>query len=1327
MRSNNIPEKTEITAAQHIEEKNYWLHNLSGDLTKTCFPYDANSAASGSVHLETVPVMLSTELCNRITELSGGADIRVFIIMVTGLTILLSKYTHHLDIIVGTTIYRQEPNAAFLNTILPIRNHLEDSLTFKDALMQTGKILLDANKYRDYPIKKLFPLLDLDVEDADDFSLFDTAVLFEDLHDREYLRDISINTIFTIKRTGKQFGLDVEYNLLRYKPSTIERIVSHFCILLQNAVADVNKQICMIDIFPDKEKEEILYIFNDTKVEYRRDTTMYRLFEEQAAKTPTNMAVIDNKNSLTYKELNERADSLACKLKKLGLKPNRFAVVIMDRSLEMIIAVIAILKAGGAYVPLEPYLPDSRIIACLSSLDTEWILTGSAQLDKIAKIREELPVISHILCLDQDNDNCEPLPGKNIENSPRPITSEDIAYVIFTSGTTGMPKGVVVKHKPVINLIEWVNKKFAIGGTDKLLFVVSLSFDLSVYDIFGILASGGMVRVAESEDIKSPERLLRIIYEEGITFWDSAPAALQLLVPYLDRLSISDGSKATSKLRLVFLSGDWIPLTLPDILKRTFPGLEVIGLGGATEAVVWSNYYPIGTMDPDWLSIPYGKPIQNARYYILDHLLSPCPIGVPGDLYIGGECLASGYLNDEALTKEKFIANPFCIGEKIYKTGDLAKWFPDGNIEFLGRRDNQVKIRGYRIETGEIENRLLKYMNIKEAVVVAGGEEKEDRYLCAYYTADRLLTPGELNNYLSALLPAYMIPPYFIKLDHIPLTANGKVDRKRLPVPLPAPVGMTYIAPRDKIEEELAGIFAQVLKLKKEHISIDANFFDLGGHSLTATHLVVLIHEKLEIAISLADIFNTPTVRELSKHIQNAAKNSFASIDAVEKKQYYNASSAQKRLYFMQKKEPESMVYNIPGKMILTGNHDKESVQHTLEKLIKRHRSLRTSFHIIDGHVVQRIHDQVDFQLEYDDTLPYGQLMNIITRPFDLSRAPLLRAAVIRRQDKHLLCFGMHHIITDGVSVEILLDEFVSLHNGVGLAPLRIQYNDFAEWQARFSQSEKMTRQFNYWLETLSGEIPVLDLPLDFPRPQVQDFDADKFSFTIDKELRERIRDVETKSGSTLFMILLAAFDVLLMKYSGQEDFFIGSPVAGRHHADLLGVVGMFVNLLVLRNRPQIEKTFAEFLSEVHTNCIQAFENQDVPFEELVDRLVPKIDPSHHPLFDVCFFLQNFSEKRNLKREQREQDINQQRVNRFIQFDMELGAYEMIEEISLYLGYSKALYNKSTIEKFAGRYMQILDQVVNDMDIKLNDITVTSKLLPLPSNMPCDEEGDFGL
>jgi amino acid adenylation domain-containing protein len=590
------------------------------------------------------------------------------------------------------------------------------------------------------------------------------------------------------------------------------------------------------------------------------------------------------------------------------VRPDTFAAVVINRTVEMVIAVMAILKAGGAYVPLEPYLPGERIRVCLASLNVKWLLTNRGQLRKMAGISGHLAELTHIFCLDARETGEPPdnLPGNKTLTGPgqietnngenlQPINqSTDIAYVIFTSGTTGNPKGVVEQHRPVINTIQWVNAAGNVNPADKLLFIASLSFDLSVYDIFGVLAAGGTIRVARDIEIKTPGHLLNIILREGITAWDSAPAALQQLVPAIQALGETSHNPGDSIFRLVLLSGDWIPVTLPDILREAFTGIRVMALGGATEATIWSNHYPVGDVDPQWSSIPYGKPIQNARYYILDSYLKPCPTGVPGDLYIGGQCLASGYINEVELTAAKFPVNPFIAGERMYRTGDRARFFPDGNIEFLGRIDNQVKIRGYRVELGEIESKLAAHPHIKATIVSARQLKEKEKYLCAYivfkdiWEVEGSVNVAQLREHLSKLLPDYMIPAHFIEIDEIPLTPNGKVDRKALEkMGQHLETGVEYEAPSNEMETVIANIWKEALGLDK--IGIHDNFFDLGGNSMS----IVGVNDKLSTIIGrkipVAKMFVYPTIQSLAEFLahgqtgdDSAGETIEESVDALE-------------------------------------------------------------------------------------------------------------------------------------------------------------------------------------------------------------------------------------------------------------------------------------------------------------------------------------------------------------------------------------------------------------------------------------------------------------
>ncbi|MFD3262331.1 amino acid adenylation domain-containing protein, partial [Paenibacillus lentus] len=501
-------------------------------------------------------------------------------------------------------------------------------------------------------------------------------------------------------------------------------------------------------------------------------------------------------------------------LQEQGVGPGTFVGLMMDRSFDMVVGVIGILKAGGAYIPVEPAFPDARLEHIFTSMQVPYVLTKSAYAARLDALQQAQGGLARPICMD----NREMLSGYPAINPQVPGRSaEQTAYAIFTSGSTGVPKGVIVKHQPVVNLLEWAEQTFAFGPEDRVLFITSLCFDLSVFDIFGLLSTGGSIQLVGEDDIRNPERLIDLLCEEPVTFWDSAPAALQQLAPQLTEARLAGRS---SRLRLVFLSGDWIPLTLPKLLQETFPGVEVIGLGGATEATVWSNYYRIGKVQPDWASIPYGKPIQNAHYYVLDAEGHVCPAGIPGELHIGGECLASGY-NDPELTASKFIPNPFHPG-RMYRTGDLARWMDDGNIEFLGRLDYQVKIRGYRVELGEIQAVLYRHPDVKDTVIIDHTDESGQKYLCAYVVSDKELTAAELREYMAKELPGYMIPSAFVQLAAMPVTANGKLDRKALPEPNHRmATGSEYVAPRNEREERLAAIWRELLQVERVGVRDD--------------------------------------------------------------------------------------------------------------------------------------------------------------------------------------------------------------------------------------------------------------------------------------------------------------------------------------------------------------------------------------------------------------------------------------------------------------------------------------------------------------------------
>lgn len=884
------------------KQEEYWINKFStiDDDTSTLLnlPTDFSRPRVQSYEGETIKLNLDRQLTETLKQFALEQKISLYMLLFAAFNILLGKYTGQKDIVVGSPIAAR-PHADLFDSVgmfvnmMPIMNRLENKDKFIEFLAEVKKSAIDAYENQNSPFENLVNKLGL-VGNYSSNPLFNVVFVMLNIDFNNFYLETDLVKPKQIKHNISKFDLMLEaaesedrielvfeYSTRLFKGSTIEHMAQHYRTLLKAIVQNPFNRIKDLEIFSSKEKKRIIEGFNDTKKEYQEAKLIHQFFEEKVATQPDSTAVYYNNRQITYRALNEYANQLARALKAGGVEKNTLVGIFIGRSLEMIVGILGIVKAGGAYVPLEAHLPENRVRVIIDSLSLKFLIVDTQEnLNKLSPIVSDDPNISAIFCpFNIENEQKQQAVSeklialKQIQSHEKTnlfpeITSDDTAYIIFTSGSTGVPKGVEVAHKPVINLIEWVNNTFKINEKDKLLFVTSLSFDLSVYDVFGILGAGGSIRLASQEEIRAPEKLYDIMLNEGITFWDSAPAMLQQISPFFKK----DFSRKNRDLKLVFLSGDWIPITMPDTVKECFPNANFISLGGATEAAIWSNFFPVGKIKPEWKSIPYGKPIQNAKYYILDESLNPCPIGVPGDLYIGGDCLAKGYKNDEALSSKKFIASPFCKNERVYHTGDIAKYFSDGNIEFLGRKDGQVKIRGFRVELGEIESHLLNMDEIEKAVVVVDRSKNNEPYLACYYVSKKKINLSLIKKRLQENVPDYMVPSFYMEIEDIVLTKNGKVDRKSLPKILNS-VESEYYPPTNAIEEHIVAVWETLFDQKP--IGIQDNFFDIGGHSLLAVQLISTINNKLGSNLYVSSIFQAPTIKLLSGLINETKEASF--------------------------------------------------------------------------------------------------------------------------------------------------------------------------------------------------------------------------------------------------------------------------------------------------------------------------------------------------------------------------------------------------------------------------------------------------------------------
>jgi len=962
-------------------------------------------------------------------------------------------------------------------------------------------------------------------------------------------------------------------------------------------------------------------------------------------------------------------------------------------------------------------------------------------------------------------DDQRSLPGSGWETVGLDVPSGNLAYIIYTSGTTGEPKGAEIEHRSAVNMLLYRKEEYGMNTGEVSLQLFSYSFDGFVASFFTPLLSGSKMVLVNKKDVGDIEKIREAVIRNGVSHFISVPSLYSALLEMFS-------DEEFSTIKAVTLAGDKVNFSMLERTKAKSGSVEIVNEYGVTECSVMSSIYRNQERD---VEVKIGHPIWNTVLYILDESHGVQPVGVVGELCISGVGLARGYLNRPELTAEKFVSSyqlritndrsPITL----YRTGDLGRWHPDGNIEFSGRIDHQVKIRGFRIESGEVENCLRRIENIKEVVVIDRADENGEKYLVAYIVSGKAIDTTELRNILSQSLPDYMMPSYFIPVEAIPLTPNGKIDRKGLPQSegelFSREVG-EYVGPRDKIEGKLVDIWYEVLG-RGGPIGIDDNFFELGGHSLKATILTSKMHKIFDVRVPLAQVFKMPRIRELANYIKEKSKEYYMSIEPAEKKEYYLLSSAQKRLFILQQMNLDSTAYNIPEIIPLTAEFGLGKIEETFKNLIARHESLRLSFHMLNDIPVQVVHDEVEFEIEYynlstdytdytddkkDTKNKEGQtevlgsalfqkggpeaIIKSFIRSFDMSDVPLLRVGLIKHletpshlsghpqqgagnsQDgkggKYLLLVDMHHIISDGVSHEILVKDFLALQEGEELLPLRVQYKDFSQWQNGEREDKNLKRKEEYWLKEFEGEIPVLELPTDYLRPVEQSFEGNSINFEIKDEETRALKAMALSEGSTLFMVLTAMYTILLSKLSGQEDIVIGIPIAGRRHADLEKIIGMFVNTIALRNYPSREKTFTGFLSQVKERTLAAFENQDYPFEELVEKVTMERNISRNPLFDVMFALQNYLEAPGKKSESQKGKIkgldiksyNFAKVLQKSKFDLTLRVFEVEDKLLLKFEYCTKLFRKETIVRFIDFFKRIVSTVVETPGKKIAEIEI---------------------
>ena len=1318
----------------------YWQQQLAGASLSLDLPFDSPRQALQSHHGASLPVRLDPELAIRIKELGHARQATLFMTLLAAFYALLYRYTGQPDLLVGSPVAGRS-RADFSGIVgyfvnpLVLRAQISERMSFSELLAQVRQTTLAGLEHQEYPFPMLVERLQPE-RDPSYSPLFQVMFVLQkarhpneerlaafalgEAYARIKLDELELESIalkqrvaqfdLTLAMTEMDYGLGMSWQYCAdlFEPATIERMAGHFRRLLEGVAADPTALIHTLPMLTPPEERQILLEWNATARAYPRQQCIHQLFEAQVERAPDQIAVICDTAKLTYRQLNARAHRLALRLQHLGVKPEVRVAILAERSIELVVGLLGILKAGGAYVPLDPAYPEERLRVMVKDSGARVMLVGAGMKELAPDYSGEVVELGGESSEGDGSEEKEYGDGCGVVE----VGEENVAYVIYTSGSTGRPKGVAITHRSACAFLHWAREFFTAEELSGVLAATSICFDLSVFELFAPLSWGGAVLLAENA-----LHVGEMAPADQVTLINTVPSAMTELA----RIGAVPAS-----VRTINLAGEALKRSLTEKIYELPQIRRVLNLYGPSEDTTYSTYTEVrrgAARDPE-----IGRPIANTQVYILDRWGQLAPVGVAGELYIGGMGLARGYLNRPDLTAERFVPHPFSSepGARLYRTGDLARYLADGNIEYLGRIDHQVKVRGFRIELGEIETVLETREGVSQAVVVAREEANGEKRLVGYVVIEQghNVGPLDLRAYLRESLPEYMVPTAIVMLASLPLSPNGKVDRKALPAPKPErpESWATYVPAQTPTEEILTGIWAEVLGL--ERIGPNENFFDLGGHSLLATQVIARIRNVFQLQLPLNELFEYPTVAGLAERVKaqmTVGQRLSAPISEAVTGESFPLSFAQQRLWFLDQLEPGRATYNMPGGAWLRGTLEALTFERALNEALRRHSTLRTTFPSRNGEPAQTIAEHVHLQLPVIDLSDLtaeerqSQTDRLVTeeaqQPFNLALGPLARFKLLRlTPTEHMLLATMHHIVADGWSLGILIREVIAhyeayIHDQPSPLPeLPIQYADFVRLQREEFDDKALDAQLDYWRERLAGAPSLLELPWDHPRPPMQTHRGAVQTFEIPQWLTAESYSTSRREGSTLFMLLLAVFQTLLYRYSGQTDFAVGTPIAGRNRKETEGLIGLFVNTLVLRVDLSNNPTFKNLLRQARECALGAYANQDAPFEMLVEELQPERNMSHTPLFQVMMVMLNMpGETPRFSHLEIETFSSSSGTAKF---DLTLEFTEKAGRLTGRLEYNVDLFEAATIQRLLDHYHHLLSSVVADTAQRLDEFAL---------------------
>lgn len=1322
----------------------YWRKQLAACQPVLDFPTDRPRPAiqtnKGSAHA----FKLDAETSEKVKALAQNQGCTLFMFLLASFQLLIHRYTGQEDILVGTPVAGRRRAGLevlmgyFVDSVV-LRSRLDPNLMFVDYLSNVRETVLGALAHQEYPfsmlVERVHPARDpsrsplfqsmfvlqrtMPQEDGDasQFILGENKGFMKmgdlEMESLALQHRVAMFDMMLTMAEGKDgINASFQFNTDLFESSTIAIMSHHFQTLVKAIVEKPEQRVSEISLMAPGDRYLLLVEWNDTGVEYPQAKCLFTMFDEQVARTPDAIAVVYESQRYMYWELCTKANQLANYLVKQGVGPEQLVGLCVERSVEMVIGIMGVLKAGGAYLPLDPEYPKERLAYMIEDSGIQILLS---QENLIAELPEHQ---AKVICLDQD------WPEIASESDVAPeisTTEENLAYVIYTSGSTGRPKGVMIPHRAIANHMSWMQETFKLTTEDAVLQKTPFSFDASVWEFFAPIFSGASLVMAKPGGHRDGQYMIETIKKYNITTLQLVPSLLRLLVN-------TPGFESAVSLKRVCCGGEVLAVDLQNLFHE-LSNAQLYNFYGPTECTIDSTFWPC-SRNTDVAMIPIGRPISNLKIYILDKALNPVPVGVPGEIHIGGIGLAKGYLNRPDLTEERFIPDPFSDDEnsKLYKAGDLGRYLHSGDIEYLGRMDHQVKLRGYRIELGEIESVMVKHEQVKECVVLAREDVPGDQRLVAYVVADPETSPEqtELREFLKNDLPDYMVPTDFVALDMFPLSPSGKVDRFALPAPTGTQSDSAYVAPNTPTELKLAEIWAEVLGAGR--VGTQDNFFEFGGHSLLATQVISRIIERMEVTVPVRSIFETPTIAGLAERIDNELgldePIKQLPLERVSRSGDLPISHAQQRLWFVDRMISNGEVYNIPAVIRLQGDLRVNVLERTLHEVMYRHEVLRTHFIEKEGQPIPvlaefdaqplRCIDITDLpENEREDKAVELATADAKTA-FQLNQGSLVRYQLIKLdQQDYFLIFNMHHIVSDGWSLGVLAHELNELYLAFyenkpsPLPALPVQYLEYAYWQKQWLDGEALEKQINYWKKQLSnGKVPALDLPTDRPRPHLPSYKGSHEKIMLPIEILIDLEDLSQQESASLSMTLLAAFNILLGRYADQEDIVLGYPVANRRRVEVEPLIGFFVNTLAIRTDLSADPDFRALLKRVREACFGAFANEDVPFEKMVETMAIERDPSRNPLFQSMFTMQNTPmEDLHLP------DVNTHIVeldNGTAKFDLWLSLWERSDGLSATLEYSTDLFEAATIKNMLNHYQVLLQNIAKSPDKPISQLSLLS-------------------